>query len=279
MNVIPSQFDDHSIRRIEQEGKVYYSLIDIVNTFTDSKAVRQYWNDTKKRLEQDGFDVSENILRISLPDATGIRKQKTDVADAETCLRIVQSIPSPNAEPVRQWLARLGIERLEETADPELGIQRAQNRATETYEKRGMDSAWIAARLKGIDDRKAFTDALQKHVVGILGKHYGIATDEVYKGIWGRGAQQLKDEIGLPKKANLRDFQPRLAIILQTTVEATVSEILQDRQFVYPQEAIQIIDQVTSIVQVQAEQLSRLTGKDIATGKPLLKSKIKPIKE
>lgn len=267
--LIPAQFDDQSIRRAERGGKVYYSLVDIVATFSGTTLARRYWSDTKRRLKSDGFQLYENIIHLKLPSSDG-KFYKTDVADAETCLRIVQSIPSPHAEPVRQWLARVGMDRLEETANPELGIQRAQNRAVDVYENRGMDSAWIAARLKGIDDRKAFTDALQKHVIGILGKHYGIATNEVYTGLWGRTATQLKDEIGIPQKANLRDFQPRLAIILQTTVEATVSEILQDRQFVYPQEAIHIIDQVTSIVQMQAEQLSRLTGKDIATGRPLL---------
>ncbi len=267
--LIPAQFDDQSIRRAERGGKVYYSLVDIVATFSGTTLARRYWSDTKRRLKSDGFQLYENIIHLKLPSSDG-KFYKTDVADAETCLRIVQSIPSPHAEPVRQWLARVGMDRLEETADPELGIQRAQNRAVDVYENRGMDSAWIAARLKGIDDRKAFTDALQQHVAGILGKHYGMATNAVYRGLWGRDSSQLKEEMGIPQKANLRDHQPRLANISQAMVEAAVSEILENRQFVTPPEAMRIIQEVADVVQVQAEMLSQMTGKDLATGRPLL---------
>jgi hypothetical protein len=156
MTNLPQSFDD-SIRHEVRNGVTLYSLVDIVAQFSDTEAARQYWLDTKKRLKRDGFEVSDKILRISLTDKTGNRKQQTDVADAETCLRIVQSIPSPKAEPVRQWLARVALERMEEAADPELGIRRARERAVAAYQRQGKDSKWIAGRLDGINDRKVFT--------------------------------------------------------------------------------------------------------------------------
>jgi hypothetical protein len=258
------------IRRVEHEGETYYSLVDIVEEFVDTTAVRQYWRDTKKRLKRDGFDVSENILHIPLLDKTGKRQQKTDCATAETCLRIVQSIPSPKAEPVRQWLACVARERLEDTADPELGIERARQRAVESYQKRGKDVRWIAARLKGIDDRKAFTDALARHVVNIVAQHYGIATNTVYKGLWGRDANTLKAQLGLPKSANLRDHQPAIAAHYQGIVESAVAFMLGEAQTVTIEQAIAIIDRIARLIGVQASELGALLGIDIATGRYLL---------
>lgn len=269
MNILPQQFDDRRIRRLAYNGVTVYSLVDICAEFAGSSAARQYWVDTKKRLHRDGFQLSENVLQLKLPAPDG-KLRVTDVADAETCLRIVQSIPSPKAEPVRQWLAQVGVERLEEDADPELGIERAQDRAVVTYQKSGKDEQWITARLQGIHDRKVFTEALAAHVANIAGKHYGMATNTLYRGLWDRDAGTLKQQLGLPKSANLRDHQPAIAAHYQGIVEATVAHLLGQAQAVTPEQAIAIIDHIARLIGVQAGELGNLLGIDIATGRPLL---------
>lgn len=258
------------IRRAEHDGESYYSLVDIMAEFSDTEAkARYYWRDTKKRLKKDGFEVWEKISQLKLPAPDG-KLRLTDCATAETCLRIVQSIPSPKAEPVRQWLARVAKERLDETADPELGIARANQRAVDSYKRRGKDDQWIATRLQGIDDRKAFTDALTRHVADIVGKHYGMATNSVYKGLWGRSAATLKQQLGLPKSANLRDFQPRIAVHYQGIVESAVAYLLGEAQTVTVEQAIAVIDKIASLIGVQASELGALLGIDVATDEHLL---------
>lgn len=257
---------DKSIRRTDENGIVYFSLVDMMAFFADStNDARKYWNDTKKRLKKDGFDVSESIRHIKLVDKIG-RKQSTDCADGQTCLRIVQSIPSPKAEPIRQWLAQLGYERLEEALDPELGVQRAFDRAANTYRKQGKDDQWIHTRFDGKLSRKEFTDALARVCSDI---NYAQATDTEYKGVFGRTAKDIRKETGAK---NARDAMTRPALHLLGAIEATVSAMLGDRQSVSADEAIHIINEVATIHRPIAHQLQQLLGIDIATGTPLLAS-------
>ncbi|MEO8392503.1 MAG: hypothetical protein ABI700_05875 [Chloroflexota bacterium] len=238
--------------------------------FSDTEAdARFYWRDTKRRLKADGFELWEKISPLKLPSSDG-KSYKTDVADAQTCLRIVQAIPSPKAEPIRQWLAQVGVERLEERANPELGVRRAQDRAAEIYQKRGKDDQWIAGRLIGISDRKAFTDALAQHVAHITGATYGKATNAVYKGLWGRSAGVLKQELGISKSASLRDHQPSIANHYQALCEITVTHLLGSAETVTPEQALTIIQSVARVLGVQASELGALMEIDPATGKPLL---------
>lgn len=257
------------IRRKLHNGDMHFSLVDIMVEFSDTTQARRYWSETKKRLKKDGFDMFAKIVQLKLKSSDG-KQYSTDCADLETCLRIVQSIPSEKAEPIRQWLAGLGLERIEETADPSLGVERAISRAEETYRKQGKDQKWIATRLHGIDERKEFTDALSKHIADITGKHYGIATNKVYTGLWGRDAQELKNELGLKKTANLRDHQTSIALHYQGIVEEIVAHHLGEAQIVPWNSAAKIIEQVSAAIGVQAEQVSRMMGIDLATGRPLL---------
>jgi hypothetical protein len=258
------------IRHTQHNNEDYWSLVDIMREFaTSENEARKYWNDTKKRLKRDGFDVSENIRQLKLTAPDG-KLRSTDCANAETCLRIVQSIPSPKAESIRQWLAQVGKERIEETADPEIGVGRAQQRAIQSYQRQGKDDQWIATRLKGIDDRKAFTDALSRHVVDMVARDYATATNTVYTGLWGRDAATLKAQIGLSDKANLRDFQPQIASHYQGIVESSVALMLGEAQTATIQQAIEIINKIAKVVGIQASELGLLLGIDIATGQPLL---------
>lgn len=270
MTDLPQSFDDHAIRREVHNGIALYSLVNIVEQFSDTEdEARNYWKDTKKRLKRDGFELWENITQLKLLARDG-KLRSTDVADAETCLRIIQSIPSPKAEPVRQWLAKVAMERIEEAADPELGIQRARARAIAAYERQGKEKEWIAGRLDSIDDRKLFTDALKAHVENIQGRHYGQATNGVYEGLWNRNAATLKKQMGLPDSANLRDFQGLLAVRYQQIVEAAVSDMLKRREIVTVTDAMQLIHDIAKVVGVQASELGTLMGMDLATDMPLL---------
>jgi len=260
------------IRRTEQDGKSFYSLVDIMAEFSDlGSRPDVLWKRTRERLEQDGFQLDHSVIKLKLTALDG-KKHPTDCADTETCLRIVQSIPSPKAEPIRQWLAQIAAERLEEAANPALGIERAQDRAAETYKRQGKEPAWITARVNGIGDRKDFTDALARHVANIGVQHYGIATNKVYTGLWGRDAKTLREQMGLPKAANLRDHQSSIANHYQSLVEITVSAILDKEQTVSPQQAMAIIEKVARILGVQSAELGSLLGIDIATGMPLLEN-------
>jgi hypothetical protein len=255
---------DSSIRRVEENGIVYFSLVDIMEQFSDSKAARQYWKDTKIRLKKDGFQLVEKILQLKLPSSDG-KLYKTDCADGQTCLRIVQSIPSPKAEPIRQWLAQLGYERLEEALDPELGVQRAFDRASNQYRKQGKDDKWINTRFDGKVSRKEFTDALNRVCGGEI--NYAQATDTEYKGVFGRTAKAIRQETGAK---NARDAMTRPALHLLGAIEATVSQMLGDRQSMSADEALHIIEEVALIHRPIAHQLQMLLGMDIATGTSLL---------
>lgn len=263
------QFES-GIRRIVVNGTTYYSLVDMCAQFSDAAQARAYWRDTKKRLAREGFEVGENISQFKLPAPDG-KYRATDCATAETCLRIIQSIPSPRAEPLRRWFARLATERIEETANPELGVQRSRQRALEAYQQQGRPADWIAARLRGIDDRHAFTDSIAAHVHGMTGPDYAEATNAVYEGLWGRDARALRRDLGLSDRANLRDHQPRLAAQHQAIVEAAVSEMLSRIPNPTPDDLRRLCRDVAHHVGVQADALARYMGIDLATGRRLLR--------
>jgi len=203
-----AQHFNSQIRNVTHEGVTHYSLVDICAQFADTQTdPRHYWRDTKKRLARDGFDVGEKISRISMTDKTGKRKQETDVADAETCLRIVQSIPSPKAEPIRLWLARVAYERLEEIAQPGLATDNARRREIAGLQSRGMSQdraeEWLEQREKGKQIRLGITDEWK--VRGAHGKDYVRLTDDVNSVALGASAQALKQQLKLAKNDNLRD--------------------------------------------------------------------------
>lgn len=255
---------DKSIRRTDENGTVYFSLIDIMAQFSDTKAAGQYWRDTKKRLKSDGFQLKENILQLRLPSSDG-KLYKTDCADGQTCLRIVQSIPSPKAEPIRQWLAQLGYERIEETANPELGIERSRQRAAASYHKQGKEDAWVEARFKGVVSRKLFTDTLKAVVSDSV--DYPAATDAINVGLFGRTAKQLSKETG---SANTRDRMTIPALNAVSSVEWSSAQFLGDRQSIPFDQAVHFIEEIAHSYRVPLQHIQDLLGMDLATGKSLL---------
>ncbi len=221
-------FEDKRIRTAwdEEKEEWYFSVVDVVAVLTDQPDARHastYWAVLKKRLNNEGAgQLLTNCKQLKMTASDG-RKRLTDVADTEQLLRIIQSIPSPKAEPFKLWLAQVGRERIEETIDPELTIERA----LETYLKKGYTREWISQRLQAIQVRKELTDEWDARGVQ-KGVEYAILTDEISRAWSGMSTRQYKNLKGL-KKENLRDNMTTLELVLNMLAEATTTEISKQK--------------------------------------------------
>ena len=214
-------FEEKEIRREWYKEDWYFSVIDVVEVLVENnKRPRKYWSDLKQKLISEGFvEVSEKIGQLKMLAKDG-KMRLTDVADTKTLLRIIQTIPSPKAEPFKRWLAQVGSERLEEIVNPELAI----NRAKETYIRKGYEDTWIAQRLKTIDNRKELTDTWKER--GAKDRDYAILTDEIYKSTFNMNTVQYKELKGISKtKRNLRDSMGKLELAITNLAEVTANEM------------------------------------------------------
>ena len=218
-------FEDKRIRTAwdEEKEEWYFSIVDVVAVLTDSPNPQTYWRVLKKRLKDEGNETVTSCNGLKMIAADGKRRM-TDVADTEQLLRIIQSIPSPKAEPFKLWLAQVGRERIEETIDPELTIERA----LETYLKKGYTREWINQRLQAIQVRKELTDEWDARGVQ-KGVEYAILTDEISRAWSGMSTRQYKNLKGL-KKENLRDNMTTLELVLNMLAEATTTQFPKDRK-------------------------------------------------
>lgn len=211
-------FENSRIRRQMYNGEWNYSIIDIIEILTGSKNPRDYWYRLKKRLdEEEQSELSTNCRRLKLVANDG-KSRETDCANRETIFRLIQSIPSPNAEPFKLWFAKLAEERIQEVIDPSLAIERAR----QTYLKKGYDEEWTNTRIKGIGARNALTNEWKNR--GADTKDYAILTDEISKGTFGITTKQHKNIKGLDNQ-NLRDNMSALELALMTLAEVTTTEI------------------------------------------------------
>ena len=218
-------FEDKHIRTAwdEEKEEWYFSIVDVCEVLSGTDNPRRYWSDLKRKLKSEGaVELYEKIVQLKMTAPDG-KKRLTDVADTEQLLRIVQSIPSPKAEPFRAWLAQVGRERIEETIDPELTIERA----LETYLKKGYTREWINQRLQAIQVRKELTDEWDARGVQ-KGVEYAILTDEISRAWSGMSTRQYKNLKGL-KKENLRDNMSTLELVLNMLAEATTTEISKQK--------------------------------------------------
>ena len=222
-------YEDQPIRTAwnEDEEEWYFSIVDVVGVLTEQKNARSastYWAVMKKRLKEEGANqLLTNCKQLKMMAQDG-KKRLTDVANTEQLLRIIQSIPSKKAEPFKMWLAQVGRERMEETIDPELTIERA----LETYAKKGYSREWINQRLQAIQVRKELTDEWDRRGVK-KGVEYAILTDEITRAWSGMSTRQYKNLKGL-KKENLRDNMSTLELVLNMLAEATTTEISKQKQ-------------------------------------------------
>ncbi|WP_300586943.1 Bro-N domain-containing protein [uncultured Oscillibacter sp.] len=218
-------FEDKRIRTAwdEEKEEWFFSVVDVIAVLTDSKDPAAYWRKLKQRMREEGNKTVTNCHGLKMTAADG-KKRLTDVADTEQLLRIIQSIPSPKAEPFKMWLAQVGRERIEETIDPELTIERA----LETYQRKGYSREWINQRLQAIQVRKELTDEWDARGVQ-QGIEYAILTDEISRAWSGMTTRQYKRLKGL-KKENLRDNMTTLELVLNMLAEATTTEISKQKE-------------------------------------------------
>ena len=237
----------------------YFSVVDVVAVLTDSKNPRDYWYRVKRRMsEEEKSELSTFCRQLKLTSSDG-KKYETDAADMQGILRIIQSIPSPKAEPFKMWLATVGKERIDEVIDPEQAI----DRALATYLKKGYSREWINQRLQSIQVRKELTDAWQDHGVK-AGKEYAILTDEVSKAWSGMTTRAYKDFKGL-KKENLRDNMTTLEIVLNMLAEATTTELTKTSNPKGLAENKQVAKRGGSIAGNARKEIEKETGKPVVT--------------
>lgn len=253
-------FENKAIRTAwdEEKEEWYFSIVDVVAVLTDSPNPQTYWRVMKKRLNDEGNETVTNCNALKMTAADG-KKRLTDVATTEQLLRIIQSIPSPKAEPFKLWLAEVGRERIEETIDPEQAI----DRALETYLKKGYTREWINQRLQAIQVRKELTDEWQDRGVK-KGVEYAILTDEITRAWSGMTTRQYKKLKGL-KKENLRDNMSTTEIILNMLAETSTKDISQASKPETFEENIEVARRGGNVAGIAKQALEAETGKPVIT--------------
>ena len=266
-------FNQKQIRRIWDEEKElwYFSIIDIVEILTESPRPRKYWSALKTKLKQEGSELSQKVGQLKLESLDG-KKYLTDVADTETLLRLIQSIPSSKAEPFKLWLAKVGYERIEETEDPELAFDRAMK----TYLQKGYSREWINQRLKSIEVRKELTDEWQEREMK-EGLEYAILTNEITKAWADRSVRDYKKFKRL-KKENLRDNMTNLELVLNMLAEVSTTEISKKKKPKGLENNKQVARAGGFAAKKARLEIERQTGESVITAKntKILKGKQNP---
>ena len=255
-------YENKEIRSVwdEEKEEWYFSVVDVVRALTESENPQVYWRVLKKRLKEEGNETVTNCNALKMKAADG-KMRLTDVADMQGIFRIIQSIPSPKAEPFKLWLAEVGKERIDEIIDPELTI----DRALETYLKKGYTREWINQRLQAIQVRKELTDAWDDHGIQ-KGIEYAILTDEITKAWSGMTTRGYKNLKGL-KKENLRDNMTTLEIVLNMLAEATTTELTKTINPKGLEENKKIAKRGGSIAGNARKEIEKETGKPVIASK------------
>ena len=255
-------FETHQVRSLWDGEKEtwFFSIVDVVALLTGSPAARKYWSVLKTRLKKEGSQLATDCSQLKMQSADG-KNYLTDVANTEQLLRLIQSIPSPKAEPFKQWLARVGYERIEETDDPELAFDRAM----ETYLKKGYSKDWINQRLKSIEVRKDLTDEWEDRGVQ-KGQEFAILTDEITKAWSGLSTREYKHVKGLTKEG-LRDHMTNLELVLNMLAEATTTEISKEKLPEGFEQSRTIAKQGGTIAGNTRKEIELKTGKPIVSAK------------
>ncbi len=260
MNYKLALFEEQEIRRTWEEGKWYFSVVDVVFALTDSKDPRDYWYRLKQRVkEEEKIQLSTICRQLKIESSDG-KKYKTDCADTEGILRIIQSIPSKKAEPFKRWLAKVGSERIEEIQNPEL----AMDRMKEIYEKKGYSKSWINMRERGITTRHSLTDEWKERGVQ-NGIDYAILTNEIYKSGFGLTAKEYKNIKGLNDRQNLRDSMTNIELALTNLGEATAVEFHKKNDSKGLKELKNDMSEAGSVINSAKKEIERKLEKPIVT--------------
>lgn len=255
-------FHEKQVRRHFDEDRElwYFSIVDVIAILTNSTIPKRYWTDLKNKLKNEGSEVYEKIVQLKFK-ATDGKKYNTDCFSTENLLRVIQSIPSPKAEPFKLWLAKVGYERIEETEDPEIAIDRAMK----TYLKKGYSKEWINQRLKTIEVRKDLTDEWKDRGMK-EGLEFAILTDEITKAWSGKSVKSYKKFKNL-KKQNLRDNMSNLELVLNMLAEVTTTEISKSKQPESFYENKEIANEGGGIAGKARKDIEQKTGKSVISSK------------
>ena len=253
-------FEERKVRTVwdDEKEKWYFSIVDVVSVLTDSVDATAYWRKLKQRLKEEGNETVTNCHGLKMKAADG-KMRLTDVADTEQLLRIIQSIPSPKAEPFKQWMAHVASERLDQMQDPELSIEQAMM----DYKRLGYSDNWINQRLKSIEIRKDLTDQWKLHNVE-EGVQYATLTDIIYQQWAGKSAKEYKQFKGL-KKENLRDNMTNEELVLNMLAELSTTSITKAKNPQTLGENMQCAADGGDVARVAREQLEQKTGREVVT--------------
>ena len=256
--LITKIFNNENIRTVwdKETEKYYISVVDVVGVLTNSKNPRHYWNVLKGRLKNEGNESVTNCDQLKLKASDG-KYYKTDVVDIEGMFRIIESVPSKNAEPIKLWLAKLGSERIDEVFDPSIGIQRL----IDLYRRKGYDETWIAKRIKGIQQRKSLTDVWKEN--GITESYeYSILTDEIYKSWSGMTAKEYKEYKGL-RKESLRDNMDSIEVTLADLGEEATKRLAAKQKPQGLDSNIKVAKKGGYVAKVARDELEKQLGETI----------------
>lgn len=264
MKILPTEFEGHAIRRVYDEAteRWWFSVVDVVQVLTqqaDDLTARKYWNQLKRRLGKEGSQLVTSCHQLKLTAIDG-KQRLTDVASAETLLRLVQSVPSPKAEPIKLWLAKVGYERMQEMADPALSLDRAR----ETWKKHGRSDKWIAQRMTGQETRNKLTDYWREHEVQ-EGQEFAILTNIIHQEWSGIGVKDHKALKGL-KSQNLRDHMSEAELIFTALAELSTRQIAEKQDATGLPENKVAAQAGGRIARSARRALEDQTGKSVVTG-------------
>ncbi len=260
MHLINKIFNNETIRTVwdKEQEKYFVSVVDIVGVISESKDGRKYWNKLKQRLKDEGNETVTNCHQLKLKAQDG-KYRMTDVVDIKGMFRIIESIPSKNAEPIKGWLAKLGSERIDEVFDPSI----AAKRSIDLYRLKGYEEKWITKRLKGIQDRKELTDVWQDNGIKQDSK-YAMLTNEIYKTWSGMTAKEYKQFKGL-RKENLRDNMDNIELILTDLSEEATKQIALKQKPQGLQENIKVAKRGGGIAKQARDNLEKELGESVVT--------------
>jgi len=263
MNISAAHFDGKDIRRVYDEASEtwWFSVVDVVQVLTDSSSARRYWSDLKRKLAQEAGSeqLYEKIVQLKLTSTDG-RLRQTDCAEATTLLRLVQSIPSPKAEPIKLWLAKVGYERMQEMADPALSLIRAR----ETWQQHGRSDKWIQQRMTGQETRNKLTDYWRAHDVK-TGDEFAMLTNIIHQEWTGVSVKEHKNIKGL-KTNNLRDHMSEAELIFTALAELSTRQVAETQQATGLQENKGAAVVGGRIAKQARQQLEQQTGRSVVTG-------------
>lgn len=262
LETISNLFEDNEIRSIwnSEKEEYYFSIVDIIAALTNAKIPRNYWSDLKRKLINEGSELHEKIVQLKMKAQDG-KLRETDTLDTKGILRLIESVPSPKAEPFKLWLANLGSERIDEVFDPEIAV----NRAVEYYRRRGYNDKWIKTRLTGIVDRFKLTDVWKEQ--GITKDYeYGILTNEIYKSWSGMKASEYKKFKGI-RKESLRDNMTDIEVALTDLGEIATRELAKEHKPFGLEQNRQIAKRGGNIAKITRDNLEKELGRTVISNK------------